>query len=88
MFELSPSKLLLLALIIAAVWFYSRARRRAAGSKAGERRSGARASAIEAEEMAQCRRCGTYVSALRPTGCGKPDCPYGAKVHESSWTSR
>ncbi len=92
MLEMSLNKLLLLALVIGGVWYYSKIKRRMA---AREKRAGAdagaraqRPSAIEAEEMAQCPRCGTYIPAERPKACGRADCPYGARVQEASSTRR
>ena len=42
----------------------------------GVDRAARRAPAIEAEEMTACARCGTYVSAAKPSACSRADCPY------------
>ena len=86
----SIQKLLLLALIVAAVWYgfkiagrvkESRDRQDAQQRGAPQRRPARKASApkeeaIEAEDMVPCPKCGAYVAAKAAGNCGKPGCPY------------
>ncbi len=75
----SLSKLLVLAAIIALVWFgfrlvgrLDRARKqqaRAPQPGAGTARQGV-------EDTVKCRACGAYVAARGAVACGRPDCPY------------
>jgi len=82
MLGLSFGKLLLLAIVVGVVWFGFRyltglgqavRQGQAAG---GVNRAARRAPAIEAEDMTACARCGTYVSAAKPSACSRADCPY------------
>ncbi len=87
MFGFSLQKLLVLAAIIAAVWYgfkfvgrLDRARKEGArealkGRKRGERAAAQKADAA-AEEMLRCDACGAYVVARGATSCGRDDCPY------------
>ncbi|HYM30335.1 MAG TPA: hypothetical protein VEU47_03485 [Candidatus Cybelea sp.] len=80
MLGFSLGKLLLLALLIAAVWFLFRAFTGggSAGSAGGAAGDGGAAGrdVIDAEDMTQCRVCGTYISATKPSACSRADCPY------------
>lgn len=74
MLGFSLIKLLVLAAIIAAVWYgfkwvgrYQQVQR----ARAAEEKS-----RIEGEDMVACERCGTYVVAGRARACGRPDCAY------------
>ena len=82
MLGFSLTKLLLTAFIIAAVWYGFKwlgrlgktARRELGKSRTAE---GKGAGAVErAEEMEQCRVCGTYVAANGARTCERDDCPY------------
>ncbi|MBI1779153.1 MAG: hypothetical protein HYR63_27785 [Proteobacteria bacterium] len=80
MFGFSMTKLLVLAAIIAAVWYGYRwinrvelLRRQAAAR--GEPAMGKRPSA-PSETMVACSTCGTYVAPRAARSCGRSDCPY------------
>jgi hypothetical protein len=82
MFGLSFAKILVLAIVAAAVWLGFRyltglgqtaQQRQATDGKPRGRRS---TPAVEAEEMTACKRCGTYVSTVKPSACSRADCPY------------
>jgi uncharacterized protein len=70
-------KLLVLIAVIAAVWYGYKYVERINELRAAHRRRAPRAKtrALEAEDMAKCRVCGTYVAA-DAGGCDKPNCPY------------
>jgi len=92
MFGFSLQKLLLLAAIIAAVWygfkFVARlqdARDADAGKsrRPPRRAAGARTAkraggdaAEDVEDMVQCPVCDAYVPARSASNCGRADCPY------------
>jgi hypothetical protein len=67
---LSLSKLLLLAAVVAAVWFVVRALARRAGTpaKTGKRAAGG------AVELAKCPRCDIYIGRDSQP-CPRADCP-------------
>jgi uncharacterized protein len=74
MFGFSLVKLLVLAAIVAAVWYgfkwvgrYQQVQR----AKTAEEKS-----RIEGEDMVACSRCGTYIVPDRAKACGRADCPY------------
>ena len=72
-------KLLLLAVVVVGTWYVSRTTAIGARRRAEERRARTAADkppAVEAEEMVQCRLCGTYLVAARPGACARDDCPY------------
>ena len=90
MFGFSLQKLLLLAAIIAAVWYGFKfvgrlqdARDAQAGKPArkprwpGKRRKETKAAGGEgeAEDMVQCPVCQAYVPARSAQSCGRADCP-------------
>jgi uncharacterized protein len=74
MFGLSLSKLLVLALIIAAVWYGFKWLNRAASAK---RVGGGKPSdAPRADDLTACPACGTYVAAgLKECPSDRTDCP-------------
>ncbi|MGE0650440.1 MAG: hypothetical protein AB7P12_01640 [Alphaproteobacteria bacterium] len=74
MFGLSLSKLLVLALIIAAVWYGFKWLNRAASAK---RVGGGKPSdAPRANDLTACPACGTYVLAgLKQCPIDRTDCP-------------
>jgi uncharacterized protein len=76
MFGMGFSKLLLLVLVVAAVWYGFKLvgqldRRRKEEVAERKRRDGA-----SIGKMDQCRVCGTYVVADRAANCGREGCPY------------
>jgi hypothetical protein len=83
MLAFSLSKLLLLLLIGAAVWFGFRyvnradAVRRSLREELARRQQPEKASRVEAEDLVSCRACGAYVAARGATHCGRADCPWG-----------
>ena len=90
MFGFSLQKLLVLAAVVAAVWYgfkwISRLQQaRDAEAKVpprkrrwpgGFRREAKEPEQTAAEEMTPCRVCGAYVPARGATNCGRADCPY------------
>ena len=91
MFGLSLQKLIVLALIIAAVWYGFKWVGRAQRIRDGERKKGERsfgerlrksmrektgtADAGDVEETEKCPVCSAYVP-VGGSNCGKKDCPY------------
>ncbi len=78
MFGFSVQKLVVLAAIIAAVWYgfkfvgrLDRARRAALKSA----REGS-AEVADVEETERCAACGTFVPLRGAGACGRDDCPY------------
>lgn len=86
MFGFSAAKLLLLAFVIAAVWYgfkymnrleeLRRLLRQMQGS-APARAPRAGAPGLKAEDLVLCRRCNAYVAAHGAGSCGRADCPWG-----------
>lgn len=84
MFGLSLGKLLVLAILIAAVWygFKYRARfetiRRNVREEVARRQSapGPRPPPRSVEDLVKCPQCGAFVAATGATNCGKPGCPW------------
>jgi hypothetical protein len=83
MLGFSLSKLLLLLLVIAVVWFGFRymgrvdAVRRALREELARRRQPQKAPRVEAEDLVRCSVCGAYVAARGASHCGRVDCPWG-----------
>ncbi len=87
MFGFSISKLMVLAGIVAAVWYgfkfvgrLEQARKDAAKTAKTTASGGAAASAKSAaprdvEEMVSCPICGDYVAAQGASACDRTDCP-------------
>ena len=91
MFGLSLQKLIVLAAVIAAIWYGFKWIGRAQRIRDGERKSGERsfgerlrksmrektgtADAEIVEETEKCPVCGAYVP-VGGSACGKQDCPY------------
>ena len=75
MFGFSLAKLLVLAAIIAAVWYGFKliGRRNQASTVAGTKPDEGR---ISAEDTVECPRCATFVVTSGATSCGRADCPY------------
>ena len=80
----SLQKLLVLAAIVALVWFgfkligrLDRQRKDAAAVGRRDRRGGrADARRGSVEDMVKCRVCGAYVPARGASTCERTDCPY------------
>ncbi|MQA65329.1 MAG: hypothetical protein GEU76_05430 [Alphaproteobacteria bacterium] len=74
MFGMSLSKLLVLALIIAAVWYgYKWLTRAGSATRGGGRK---RSDAPRADDLIACPACGTYVAArLKECPSDRTDCP-------------
>ena len=75
MFGFSLAKLLVLAAIVAAVWYGFKiiGRRNQSSKVAGNESESGR---ISAEDTIECARCGTYVVVAGAVSCGRADCPY------------
>ncbi len=81
----SLQKLLLLAAVLAAVWYGfkflgrlknardAEAKLRESGGQAQPEKGGRK---IDAEETVECRVCGAYVAAAGGGRCDRPDCPF------------
>lgn len=87
MFGLSLGKLLILAILIALVWYGFKyasrveAIRRGVREEVARRRAGARPGvrppARSVEDLVKCPQCGAFVAATGATNCGKAGCPWG-----------
>ncbi len=78
MFGFSLAKLLVLAAIIAVVWYGFKIigrRNQASQSKMADEKTGG-GERISAEDTVECPRCGTYVVPKGAVSCGRADCPY------------
>jgi hypothetical protein len=80
---LSLSKLVLLAVIVAIVWYGLKYLERVETIRRAlreelRRRQGAapRQPPIKAEDLIKCATCGTYVAARGAAPCGRADCPW------------
>ncbi|HSK41749.1 MAG TPA: hypothetical protein VK943_18430 [Arenibaculum sp.] len=83
----SLPKLIILALLLAAVWYgfrwvsrvnHLRAEQAAERSRLRKAAGGAPAAGTAvAEDMEKCPSCGVYVSPRSAAACGRPGCPYG-----------
>lgn len=71
------SKIIVIALIAAAIWFGLKAFGRWQNRSNLPNRAGRTKTAkSDVEEMQPCRICGTYLSPALATACGKDNCPY------------
>jgi len=85
MLGLSFTKLLVLAILVAVVWYgfkYSarvEAIRRNLREEIARRQAETRPRppARSVEDLIKCPKCGAFVSATSATNCGKPECPWG-----------
>jgi len=73
-------KFILIALVIAAVWYaFKYAGRIDEIHRAIKRRQPppgpVKPQAIQAEDLVECRVCGSYVAVSSAKACGRPDCP-------------
>ncbi len=75
MFGFSLSKLLVLAVIVAAVWYgFKMLGRKTGGGEAKKAAPRGRTKAVDAEDLVRCPVCETYVQpAAGP--CERADCP-------------
>ena len=70
-------KLLVLAAIIAAVWYgFKLIGRLDRARKARLESEGESASPAGAEDMERCAACDVFVAARNAASCGRDDCPY------------
>ena len=84
MLGFSIGKLLVLAAIVAALWYgfkwigrYQQVQKtKAREGQGGGQGEGERDREIGAENMVACAVCGDYVVARGTTSCGRDDCPY------------
>lgn len=81
MFGFGIQKFILLAGVIAAVWYgfklvgqIDRARKAQQHGKRGRPAAGGRNEQVE--DTVQCPTCGAYVVAGSTSPCERPDCPY------------
>jgi hypothetical protein len=77
-------KLILLALVVAAVWYGWKylgrlTQIREEVRKRAPRPEGGPAPSLKAEETTKCQVCGAYVAAGAAGSCGRVDCPFGAR---------
>jgi hypothetical protein len=85
MLGLSLGKLLVLAALIAIVWYGFKYAARVEAIRRGvqeeiARRQAAtrpRAPTRRVEDLVKCPQCGAYVASEGATNCGKPGCPWG-----------
>jgi hypothetical protein len=73
MLGLSLPKILILAVIVAAIWYWSRGLRDEARSSRDEGPSRGQSGT---ENLTACPVCKAYVVEGAAKSCGRPDCPY------------
>lgn len=82
MLGFSIGKLLVLAGIIAIVWYgfkiVARRNQLAAARAAQKSVDDRERERQDAQDMDKCARCGTFVPAIATRHCGRTDCPYPA----------
>ncbi len=79
MFGFSLQKLLVLAAIIAAVWYgFKLIGRLDRARKTRLETAGKSAAPAGVEDMERCAACDTFVAARDAASCGRDDCPYPA----------
>jgi hypothetical protein len=80
MLGLSLPKILILALIVAIIWYWSKGLRSDARSnrddRQGGRGGGAGGNQSGTETLVACPVCKAYVVEGSAKSCGRPDCPY------------
>ncbi len=84
MFGFGITKLLVLAAIIAAVWYGFRLvgrldaarKNRPGGHERVDRRGSGGDAPADVEDTVQCPVCNAYVVAKSASPCDRPDCPY------------
>ncbi len=75
------TKLLVLAVVIALVWYGFKWAGRISRQRGGgeiPRDDTAKAALEDAEDMAKCEVCGTFVPARGARDCGRDNCPYAS----------
>ncbi len=72
MFGLSLPEILIIAVLVAAVWYGVGRRRQARELPGGDAGEGG----PQIEETVKCPVCGHYVPARAPLACDREDCPY------------
>lgn len=83
MLGLSLGKFLLLALIVAIVWYGFKyvnrveAVRRAVREELQRRKAAQRPPRLQAEDLVKCATCGAYIAAQSGSACDRADCPWG-----------
>lgn len=76
MLGFSLSKLLVLAALIAAVWYGFRwLQRRQQIQQSAERDKVERDAGSSSEDLVPCSQCGVFVPAAGKRSCGRADCP-------------
>ncbi len=82
MLGFSIGKLLVLAAIIAIVWYgfkiVGRRNQNLAEKAARKAVDNEKTARQEAQDMDKCAKCGTFVPALAARHCGRTDCPWPA----------
>ncbi len=86
MLGLSLGKLLVLAALIAVVWYGFKYASRVEAIRRSVREEVARRQASgqprppsrAVEDLVKCSQCGAFVAAQGATNCGKKGCPWGA----------
>jgi hypothetical protein len=73
MFGLSLLELLVIAALVALVWYAIRRRGRRRAPSESEPGGDP-----PVEDMVKCPVCGDFVPARSPASCGRDDCPYRA----------
>ncbi len=83
MLGLSFSKLIVLAILIALVWYGFKYAARVEAIRRSVREEAARRQARpgvrpprSVENLVKCQQCGAFVAATGATNCGKPGCPW------------
>ena len=77
MLGLSLPKILILALIVAIIWYWSKGLRSDARSNRDDRQGeGGGGNRPDTETLVACPVCKAYVVEGSAKSCGRPDCPY------------
>jgi uncharacterized protein len=76
MFGFGLGKLVVLALIVAAVWYGFKFVGRLDRQRKRKLKEDRKEAADSIDEMEKCPVCGTYVVAGSAADCGRPGCPY------------
>lgn len=76
MLGFSLGKLIVLAAIIAAVWFGFKWVGRVKQIRKESGRAAVGGTASKVEDTVQCRQCAAFVVAKGAKNCGRADCPY------------
>jgi len=76
MFGFGFGKLIILAIVVAAIWYGFKFVGRLDQQRKRKATSAGKKPSESIDEMEKCRVCGTYVVAGRATNCGREGCPY------------